>query len=107
MQNAWRFFWDQQLLKVLTAQFARDIRTLNSNLPTQTISIVFSDRQLQFEPPLEDIRAAHYKNNLDSFFGLPGQVRYRRHCRCALASSFYGTCPACAHTLAALHCDRI
>ena len=52
----------------------RDIRTLNSNLPTQTISIVFSDRQLQFDPPLEDIRGMHYRNHLDAFFGLPGQV---------------------------------
>jgi hypothetical protein len=75
LQSAWRLFWDQQLLKILNAQFARDIRNLNANLPTQTISLTFTDRQLQFDPSLEDIRAVHYKINLGSFFGLPGQVR--------------------------------
>lgn len=74
-QSAWRLFWDQQLLKLLDAQFARDLRNLHANLPPQAIAITISGRQLCFEPPLEDIRAAHYSTGLEAFVGFPSKVR--------------------------------
>jgi hypothetical protein len=75
MQTAWRYFWDQQLLKVLNAQYVRDLRTIFDNLPVQHVKLVFFDRQVSFEPSLEDVRSAFYRTLLDPVLSLPAQVR--------------------------------
>ena len=75
VQYAWRQFWDHQLVKVLDAQFARDVLALVANVPTQHIALTFSGQQVQFEPPLEDVRAAVYTQQLDPFLSFPTKVR--------------------------------
>lgn len=74
MQTAWRLFWDQQLLKVLDAQFIRDLQTFFDNVPVQHVKLVYSDRQVALQPPLEDIRSNFYRNLLDPFLSIPSQV---------------------------------
>lgn len=76
MQTAWRLFWDQQLLKVLDVQFLRDLRTVFDSLPVQHVKLVYSDRQVALQPPLEDVRSAFYHSLLDPFLSLPSQVRF-------------------------------
>jgi hypothetical protein len=75
MQGAWRLFWDQQLLKVLDAQFARDIPGLHTRLPVLRISMVFLDRALQYEPCIEEIRGTLYQTRVDTVISLPGAIR--------------------------------
>ena len=75
LQTAWRLFWDQQLLKVLDAQFVRDLRTIFNSLPVQHVKLVYADRQVALQPPLEDVRSAFYRTLLDPFLSLPSQVR--------------------------------
>jgi hypothetical protein len=75
MQGAWRLFWDQQLLKIFDAQFARDVPGLHTKLPTIRLSIVFSNRVLQYEPSLEEIRSTLYQSHVDNVIGLPGAIR--------------------------------
>lgn len=74
VQTAWRLYWDKQLLKVLDAQFARDLQSLLANLPPQHVRLVFAEQAVQFEPPLDDIRASFYREHLDSFLSIPCQV---------------------------------
>lgn len=74
VQTAWRLYWDKQLLKVLDAQFARDIQSLLPRLPSQHVRLVYTDQAVHFEPPLDDIRAAFYADHLDAFITIPCQV---------------------------------
>ena len=70
LQSAWRVHWDHQLYKALEYQYHRGLETLNEMLPQVNVSLVFKQRRLQFEPPLEEIRTAHYKQVKD-FLNLP------------------------------------
>ena len=70
LQSAWRVHWDHQLYKALEYQYHRGLETLNEMLPQVNVSLVFKQRKLQFEPPLEEIRTAHYKQVKD-FLNLP------------------------------------
>ena len=70
LQSAWRVHWDHQLYKALEYQYHRGLDTLNEMLPQVNVSLVFKQRKLQFEPPLEEIRTAHYKQVKD-FLNLP------------------------------------
>jgi dynein heavy chain 2 len=62
--------WDHQLYKALEYQYHRGLETLNEMLPQISVSLVFKQRKLQFDPPLEEIRTAHYKQVKD-FLNLP------------------------------------
>jgi dynein heavy chain 2 len=70
LQSAWRVHWDYQLYKALEYQYHRGLETLNDVLPTMNVSLVFKQRRLQFDPPLEEIRTNHYKQVKD-FLNLP------------------------------------
>jgi dynein heavy chain 2 len=70
LQSAWRVHWDHQLYKALEYQYHRGLETLNEMLPTAAVSLVFKQRRLQFDPPLEEMRTAHYKQVRD-FLNLP------------------------------------
>ena len=70
LQGAWRVHWDHQLYKALEYQYHRGLETLNEMLPQVTVNLVFKQRKLQFDPPLEEIRTAHYKQVKD-FLNLP------------------------------------
>ena len=70
LQSAWRVHWDHQLCKALEYQYHRGLETLNDMLPQMSVSLVFKQRRLQFDPPLEEIRTTHYKQVKD-FLNLP------------------------------------
>ena len=70
LQSAWRVHWDYQLYKALEYQYYSGLETLNEMLPQIPVSLVFKQRKLQFDPPLEEIRTAHYKQVKD-FLNLP------------------------------------
>jgi hypothetical protein len=35
------------------------------------VRMVFRQHKLQYDPPLEELRIRHYKDNLNTFLGLP------------------------------------
>ena len=70
LQGAWRVHWDHQLYKALEYQYHRGLETLNDMLPQMSVNLVFKQRKLQFDPPLEEIRTSHYKQVKD-FLQLP------------------------------------
>ena len=70
LQGAWRIHWDHQLYKALEYQYHRGLETLNDMLPQMSVSLIFKQRKLQFDPPLEEIRTSHYKQVKD-FLQLP------------------------------------
>ena len=70
LQSAWRVHWDHQLYKALEYQYHRGLETLNDMLPQMSASLVFKQRRLQFDPPLEEMRTTHYKQVKD-FLNLP------------------------------------
>ncbi|GMH35100.1 hypothetical protein BSKO_02968 [Bryopsis sp. KO-2023] len=70
-QRAWRQHWDFQIYKALDAQYSRGLEYVNEGLPEVEIKIVFKQRRLQFEPPLEELRTKHYKEYLNVFLKLP------------------------------------
>lgn len=50
------------LAQVLECQYSRGLECLNETLPQMEVKLVFKQKRLQFEPPLEEIRTQHYKN---------------------------------------------
>jgi hypothetical protein len=43
--------------------------------PQLEVSIVFRQQRLQYDPPLEELRARHYRDLLGGFLGLPQRMR--------------------------------
>ncbi len=39
------------------------------------IKIVFRQRQLQYDPPLEELRARHIRDHVNAFLGLPLKMK--------------------------------
>lgn len=58
--DAFKLHLDHQLYKVLEYQYVSGILNLNNKLPDIYIDIVFRQQQLQFRPPLEEIRAKYF-----------------------------------------------
>uniref|UniRef100_A0A1B0CJW6 Cytoplasmic dynein 2 heavy chain 1 n=1 Tax=Lutzomyia longipalpis TaxID=7200 RepID=A0A1B0CJW6_LUTLO len=58
--DAFKLHLDYQLYKVLEYQYISGILNLNNKLPDIYIDIVFRQQQLQFRPPLEEIRAKYF-----------------------------------------------
>lgn len=79
LQTAWRLYWDKQLLKVLDAQFARDLQNLLQRLPPQHVRLAYAEQAVQFEPQLDDVRAAFYRDHLDAYITIPCQVSNRTY----------------------------
>lgn len=61
---------------MLDAQFVRDLRTIFDDLPVQHVKLVYVDRQVALQPPLDDVRLAFYQTLLNPFLSLPSQVWY-------------------------------
>lgn len=66
----WRNHWDHQLYKAFEIQYRTCLETLNDNLFDLQVSLYFSRKQLNFRPPLEDLRTKYYRN-LKKFLDLP------------------------------------
>mmetsp|Transcript_17017 Transcript_17017/g.54247 ORF Transcript_17017/g.54247 Transcript_17017/m.54247 type:complete len:3325 (+) Transcript_17017:156-10130(+) len=69
-QNTWRLHWDHQIYKALEYQYNRGLECLNEALPQMEVKLVFKQKRIQYEPPLEEIRTAHYRA-IKSFLSLP------------------------------------
>lgn len=69
-QQPWRLHWDMQLKKTLALLYRRGLATYHQSLPPTEIRLLFQQRRLQFDPPLEQIRQDHIRA-LASFVELP------------------------------------
>ncbi|XP_055390537.1 cytoplasmic dynein 2 heavy chain 1 [Condylostylus longicornis] len=58
--EAFNLHWDHQLYKVLEYQYIMGLIDMNNKLPDIKIDIIFRQRQLQFRPCEEEIRAKYY-----------------------------------------------
>jgi dynein heavy chain 2 len=59
--RSWRLHWDHQLYKALEHQYQLGLERLNEHLPEIKVELVFRQQQLQFRPPIEEIRAKFYR----------------------------------------------
>lgn len=57
--------------QALALQYQWTLESINDNLPQVSISLVVKQGQLQFDPPLEDLRSAHYKTHLRPVLAIP------------------------------------
>lgn len=71
------------MYKALEAGYEMGLESLNENLSEMRAELVFTQRLLQFKPPLEELRAAYYRdakkfvsipNTFDGFGN--GKVRF-------------------------------
>lgn len=69
-QQNWRLHWDMQLKKVLALLWRRGLETYHRSQPKQEVRLVFQQRRLAFDPPLEHIRQ-EYVRGLSAFASLP------------------------------------
>lgn len=60
-----------RLLQALSYQYQCSLECINENLPQIDISLVVKQGRLQYEPPLEEIHVAHYKNLLKPLLAIP------------------------------------
>lgn len=58
-------------LQALAHQYRCSLKSVNDNLAQIDISLAVKQGRLQFEPPLEEIHAAHYKNQLRPLLAIP------------------------------------
>ncbi len=58
-------------LQALAHQYKRSLESIHDNLPHIDISLVVKQGYLQFEPPLEEVHVAHYKNQLKPLLAIP------------------------------------
>lgn len=82
----WLLHWDHQIYKALEASYKMGLESLSENLPELKIEIVFVNRNLEFKPPIEQIRQSYY-HEMKKFIGIPnsfegfGNVHiYRKMC---------------------------
>nr|WAW84826.1 cytoplasmic dynein 2 heavy chain 1 [Halisarca dujardinii] len=59
--RSWRLHWDHQLYKALEHQYQLGLERLNEQLPEFKVELVFRQQQLQFRPPIEEIRSKFYR----------------------------------------------
>lgn len=60
-----------QIYKALEYQYHRGLECLNEALPQMEVKMVFKQRKLQYDPPLEELRTTHNKQHTKAFIGLP------------------------------------
>ncbi len=58
-------------LQALAYQYRCSLENVNDDLAQIDISLAVKQGRLQFEPPLEEIHAAHYKNQLRPLLAIP------------------------------------
>ena len=57
--------------QALSYQYQCSLESINDSLPQMEISLVVKQGRLQYEPPLEEVHAAHYKNHLKPLLAIP------------------------------------
>lgn len=58
--QAFKIHWDYQLYKVLEYQYLIGLSDLSHRLPDISIDIVFRQQEIQYRPPMEEIRSLYY-----------------------------------------------
>ena len=66
----WRLHWDHQMYKALEANYRMGLESLNEHLTEIRADLVFSQRRLQFRPPIEELRANYYRE-MKKFISIP------------------------------------
>lgn len=66
----WKLHWDHQMYKALQSAYQMGLESLDENTTIIECELVFSQRQLQFRPPLEELRQ-HYYKEMRKFIGIP------------------------------------
>lgn len=66
----WIRHWDFQVYKALEASYQMGLESLNENLPEMKIEMIFTNKRLEFKPPLEQIRQSYY-SDMRRFAALP------------------------------------
>lgn len=66
----WLLFSAEKMYKALEAGYQMGLESLNENLSEVRAELVFAQRQLQFKPPLEELRAAYYRET-KKFVSIP------------------------------------
>ena len=59
-----------QMYKALEAGYQMGLESLNENLSEMRAELTFAHRVLQFKPPLEELRAAYYRD-IKKFVSIP------------------------------------
>jgi hypothetical protein len=62
--------WDHQIYKALEASYQMGLSSINQSLPNIAIEIIYSSKQLEFRPPLEQIRQMYY-HEMKKFIAMP------------------------------------
>ena len=66
----WVLHWDNQVYKALESGYQMGLESLNENLPEIKAEIVISNKNLEFKPPLEQIRQSYY-HEVRKFVSIP------------------------------------
>ena len=59
------------MVQALEHQYQRGLLCINEELPQTEVTLVFKQGRLQFEPSLEELKTAHYKQLLKPFLSIP------------------------------------
>uniref|UniRef100_A0A1I7UMZ6 Cytoplasmic dynein 2 heavy chain 1 n=1 Tax=Caenorhabditis tropicalis TaxID=1561998 RepID=A0A1I7UMZ6_9PELO len=70
----WLIHWDFQLYKALLIQYEWGIESIQSQLSTISVSLVFVDQKIQLRPAIEEVRSKYYKE-LCRFLRIPDKFR--------------------------------
>ncbi|XP_060838419.1 cytoplasmic dynein 2 heavy chain 1 [Rhopalosiphum padi] len=68
--EAWKTHLDFQIYKALNHRYQIGLEALNQHLPDFRIEIVYRQRQLKFNPPIEEIRMKYF-SQLKKFISVP------------------------------------
>lgn len=68
--HRWLQHWDRQWYKALEAGYKMGLESLNENLPEMKAQIEFTQRELRYRPPLEELRASFYRET-KRFISIP------------------------------------
>ena len=72
--RTWRAHWDRQLYKALEHQYQVGLEALNDHLPEISVELVYRQQQLQFRPPIEEIRMKYF-TQLKRFLSIPNNFK--------------------------------
>ena len=68
--NNFLLHWDHQVYKALESSYRMGLESLNENLPDIKCELVFTQRSVQYRPPLEELRSSYYRE-MRKFIGIP------------------------------------
>ena len=66
----WTLHWDHQIYKSLEASYQIGLESLNENLSEIKIELIFSNKRLEFKPPIEQVRQSYY-SEMKKFVAMP------------------------------------